>query len=313
MISKKVIISGSIVYDRIMDFPGFFKEHILADQVHILNVSFTLDNVRESFGGTAGNIAYNLSLLKTPTQVLGVVGDDFTSYSHWLKAKNVDISKVKKISGRNTASAYIITDKADNQISAFYPGPLGSSYCRIAKNINNIAIAIVSPELKTRMLEYVKIYKSRKIPYIFDPGQQLTSFTSAELKFMIGGARLVIGNDYEIKLILKKLKLTQDKLNKLADIVVVTRGAKGSIIYNAGKKINIPAVKVTKVIDPTGAGDAYRAGLVKGLIEGWPLAKAGRVAALVATYTVEKAGTQTHKFTYKEIQNRYYKHFKEKL
>ncbi len=313
MIKQKVIVSGSLVYDRIMDFPGFFKDHILADQVHILNVSFTLHKITESFGGTAGNIAYNLSLLNVPTQVLGVVGDDFISYSHWLKAKKVDISQVKKVFGHQTASAYIITDKSDNQISAFYPGPLDHNYCRVAKTINNIALAIISPEFKARMLEYARIYKGRKISYIFDPGQQLTSFTRAELKYLISGAKVVMGNDYEIKLILKKLNLTLAQLNKLTAIVVVTLGAKGSTIYADNKKINIPPVKVKKVIDPTGAGDAYRAGFIKGLIEGWPLAKVGRLASLIATYTVDKEGTQTHEFTYQEIQNRYYKHFKEKL
>ncbi len=305
-----VLVSGSIVFDRIMNFPGYFKDHILPDKVHILNVSFSLYRIQESFGGTAGNIAYNLSLLKQPAKVLGLIGDDFTKYASWLKKHKVDISKVKKVKGEPTASAYIMTDKSDNQITGFYPGPLDAKYCQVVRNIKNIALAIVSPDFKLRMLEYVKIYKELGVPYIFDPGQQITSFTVPELRRVIKGAKVLIGNDYEIELILRKLKLKLKSLEKMVEILIITKGVKGSAIYSDNKKIRIPSAKVINVTDPTGAGDAYRAGLIKGLLANYPLAKVGRLASLTGAYAVEKQGTQVHTFNLKEFNQRYKKNFK---
>ncbi|MCD4760682.1 carbohydrate kinase family protein [bacterium] len=305
----KILVSGSIVYDRIMVFPGFFKDHILPNQTHILNVSFTLHKTEESFGGTGGNIAYNLALLRQPVVLLGLVGHDFARYDKWLKKNKVDISKVKKSKDDPTASAYIMTDKADNQISGFYPGPMDVRYCHIVKKIKNIGLAIISPDFKPRMLEYAKIYNELGVPYIFDPGQQVTSFTVPELRRMVKGASMLIGNDYEIKLILDKLALSSSKLEKLVDVLVVTRGAQGSEIYSENKKIKIPPAKVKNIVDPTGAGDAYRAGLIKGLLAGTSLGKAGRLASLIGAYAVEHQGTQAHKFTLKEFESRYNKVF----
>ena len=261
--SKKILVSGSIVYDRIMVFPGFFKDHILPDQTHILNVSFTLQRTDESFGGTAGNIAYNLSLLREPAMLLGLVGHDFTRYSKWLKKNKIDFSKVKQSKEHPTSSAYIMTDKADNQIAGFYPGSTDVKYCSLVKKIKNPSLAIISPDFKPRMIEYVRLYKALGIDYIFDPGQQVISFTAPELRIVINGAKVLIGNDYEIKLILNKLKFNSSKLEKLVDILIITKGAKGSEIYSSEGKIKIAPVKVKNIIDPTGAGDAYRAGLIK--------------------------------------------------
>ena len=311
--NKKILVSGSIVYDRIMSFPGFFKDHILAGQTHILNVSFTLHKVKESFGGTGGNIAYNLSLLKQPVVLLGSVGHDFSRYQKWLKQNKIDISKIKKDHGEPTASAYIMTDKADNQISGFYPGPTDVRYCHLVKNIRNVSLAIISPDFKLRMLEYAKLYKILKIPYIFDPGQQITSFSKIELKKMISGAKVLIGNDYEIKLILDKTGLNLSQLGKLAESLVVTSGAKGSQIYNQGKKINIRPAKTKKIIDPTGAGDAYRAGFISGLIAGNDLKRAGQLGSLLGAYAVEHQGTQAHHFSLKEFIKRYKNNYKEQL
>jgi adenosine kinase len=303
--NKKVLVSGSIVYDRIMDFPGLFKDHILPNQTHILNVSFTLQRTDESFGGTAGNIAYNLSLLREPATLLGLVGHDFGRYGKWLKKNKIDFSYVDKSKDDPTASAYIMTDKADNQITGFYPGPMDVKYCSLVKKIKNPSLAIVSPDFKPRMIEYVRLYKELVIDYIFDPGQQVTSFTALELKRVINGAKVLIGNDYEIKLILNKLKLNPAKLQKLVDILIITKGAQGSEIYSKDKAIKIKAVKVKNIIDPTGAGDAYRAGLIKGLVSGSSLQKAGQLASTIAAYAVERQGTQVHKFTLKEFTNRY--------
>ncbi|MDD5290532.1 MAG: carbohydrate kinase family protein [Patescibacteria group bacterium] len=306
---NKIVVSGSLVYDRIMDFPGEFKDHILPDKIHILNVSFTINKLRESFGGTAGNIAYNLSLLGEKPIILGMAGTDFFKYEKWLKNRKIDISKIGKSKKELTASAYIITDRADNQITGFYPGPRDKKYCRVAKKIKNVKIAIVSPEAKERMLGYVKVYKKLNIPYVFDPGQQITSFSRKELERAVAGSKVLIGNDYEIQLIVNRLRLNLGKLRGMTEMLVITKGAQGSEIYHEGKTIKIPAAKPKNTSDPTGAGDAYRAGLIRGLMEGWPLEKTGRLAALVAVYTVEKYGTQTHYFSWKGLKKRYRENF----
>lgn len=306
---KKVLVSGSIVYDRIMDFSGLFQDHILPHQTHILNVSFTLQKTSESFGGTAGNIAYNLSLLKEPTVLLGLVGNDFGRYSSWLNKNKIDFSYVKQFKDCPTASAYIMTDQADNQISGFYPGPTDVNYCSLVKKISKPSLAIISPDFKPRMIEYVRLYKELGIDYIFDPGQQITSFTTPELRRLIKGAKVLIGNDYEIKLILDKLSMSPQKLEKLVDILVVTKGAKGSEIYSKDGKIVITPTKVKSVVDPTGAGDAYRAGFIKGLVSGASLEKSGQLASTIAAYAVECRGTQVHKFNLKEFTNRYKKNY----
>jgi len=303
--NKKVIVSGSIVYDRIMDFPGLFKDHILPDQTHILNVSFTLSRTNESFGGTAGNIAYNLSLLKEPTILLGLVGHDFPRYANWLKKNKIDFSYVEQSKEDPTASAYIMTDQADNQIAGFYPGSTDINYCSLVKKIKSPSLAIVSPDYKPRMIEYIRLYKELGIDYIFDPGQQVTSFTVSELKNLIKGAKVLIGNDYEIKLILNKLRFDTDSLGRLVDVLVVTKGAQGSQIYSRDGRIDIKPARVKYVVDPTGAGDAYRAGFIKGLVSGSSLEKAGQLASTIAAYAVEHQGTQVHKFTLKEFTNRY--------
>jgi len=304
-----ILVSGSLVYDRIMDFPGEFKDHILPDKIHILNVSFTINKLRESFGGTAGNIAYNLSLLGEKPIILGIGGTDFFKYEEWLAKQKIDISRIRK-SGRDlTASAYIITDQTDNQITGFYPGPRERNYCRVAKKIKNVKIAIVSPDAKERMLAYLKIYKKSKVPYIFDPGQQIISFSRKELSEAIAGSKVLIGNDYEIQLILKRLGINLAGLKKMIEILVITKGAKGSEIHSGTRVIKIPPARPKNTSDPTGAGDAYRAGLIKGLVEDWPLEKTGRLAGLVAVYTVEKYGTQTHRFSWAGLKKRYRENF----
>ncbi len=310
---RKIFVSGSVAYDRIMDFNGKFKDHILPDKIHILNVSFVVDKIKENFGGTAGNIAYNLALLGERPVILSPVGEDFNRYKEWLSQKNIDISYIKEMRGESTAAANIMTDQDDNQITGFYPGPLDVSYCDAAENIDDIKIAIISPEFVKRMIRYVEIYKKKNIPYIFDPGQQITALTVGELSSAIDGARILIANDYEVQLILSMLGLSQKSLEIMLDILVITKGAKGSIIYNNGRKIIIPPAKPKNTCDPTGAGDAYRAGFIKGLAEGWPLEKTGRLAGLVAVYTVEKYGTQTHEFIWDELAKRYRENFGEEL
>jgi adenosine kinase len=205
-----------------------------------------------------------------------------------------------------------MTDKADNQITGFYGG------AKIQPPIPPLsggqdAMAIVSPDWVARMIEYVKIFKRFKVPYIFDPGQQITALNAGQLKLAIGGAKVLIGNDYEIQLILNKLKISLGKLQKMVEILIITKGGEGSEIHQGGREIKIAAAKPKKVLDPTGAGDAYRAGFIKGLIMGWPLEKCGKLAATVAVYTVEKYGTQTHRFSWQELGKRYEENYEERL
>jgi len=345
-----ILVCGSLAYDHIMDFPGKFSEHILAGKTHILNLSFTVNAVKESFGGTGGNIAYNLALLGGRPKIIAVAGKDFSRYKKWLKKNKIDAEYVKVVKTELTASAYIMTDKADNQITAYYPGAkdiIKLNYLKIigsglAENFKKLVsdkitialdsprilrggndkreggndkrtIAIIAPDIVVRMAGYAKIFRQNKIPYIFDPGQQVAYYSADELKYSILGAKMLIGNDYEIQLILNKLKIKLGALEKMAEILVITKGGQGAEIYNKNKKIVVPAAKKKAVVDPTGAGDAYRAGFIKGLIMDWPLKKCARLASVVAAYAVENQGTQNHRFNWPEVNKRYKDNYNESL
>ncbi len=292
-----------------MDFPGRFSEHILAEKTHILNLSFTVKGIKESFGGTGGNIAYNLSMLGEKPKLIAVVGKDFSKYKNWLLKNKIDISGVKIVKNELTANAHILTDKDDNQITTFYAGSK-ISLANIVKN-EKAKLAIIAPDIVARMVEYAKIFRQNNIPYIFDPGQQTAYYSVKELKDSIKGAKMLIGNDYEIQLILDKLKIKLKQLIKVAEILVITKGGKCSEIYNKNKKIIVPTAKKKVSIDTTGAGDAYRAGFIKGMIMDWSLVKCAQLASVVAAYVVESQGTQNHKFTLKEIKKRYKINYKE--
>jgi adenosine kinase len=311
----KALVTGSIAYDRIMDFPGFFKDQILPEKIHILNVSFLVKELKESFGGTAGNIAYNLALLGERPIILANVGaKDFILYEAWLRKNKIDLSQIKILPHQHTASAYIITDQADNQIAGFYPGAINEPVTKNLKSkILNLKydLAIVSPQNPVDMVKLPKLFKQKNIPYIFDPGQQTTSLSGSQLKQAILGSQVLIGNDYEINLISKKTGWQNGDLLKKTKILVTTLGEKGSVIKQGDKVYKVPPAKPRNTSDPTGAGDAYRAGLIFGLLKNWPLPKVGRLAALVSVYTVEKYGTQTHKFTWAELAQRYQQNFKD--
>ena len=307
-----------MAYDRIMDFPGKFSEHIIAGKTHILNLSFTVKAVKESFGGTGGNIAYNLALLGGKPKLIAVAGKDFSKYAAWLKKNNIDTSGVKVVKDELTASAYIMADKDDNQITAYCPGSkeiILDSRLRgnDKREGGNDKIAIIAPDIVARMREYAKIFRQNDLPYIFDPGQQIAYYSAKELRYAIKGAKMLIGNDYEIQLILNKLKIKLSVLEKMVEILVVTKGGRGAEIYNQNKKIVVPAAKKKAAIDPTGAGDAFRAGFIKGLIMDWPLLKCARLAMAVSAYAVENQGTQNHRFTWVEVKKRYKENYHEKL
>lgn len=302
MNKQKILVSGSLAYDKIMDFNGQLKDHIMIDKIHKLSVSFMVNKLKINFGGTAGNIAYNLKLLDLEPIIISQAGDDFLNYKKWLLKNKISLEQIKIIKNKNTATAYIITDKVDNQITALHLATMGvpvNINQQKIKKIGKVDLAIVSPGNKEDMLKAVKVYKKMGITYIADPGQQIPVFNSQEMDNFIKGARVLIVNDYEFDLIRKKITKTQKQIEKMVEILVITYGSVGSKIFSNNKMIKIKAVQPQKIADPTGAGDAYRAGLIKGLIEGWELKKSGELAAWVAKHAVEHYGTQEHKFRYK--------------
>ena len=309
----KILVSGSVAYDQIMNFPGRFRDNILPEKIHVLNVSFFIKQLQEGFGGTAGNIAYNLSLLGERPVILARAGADFGRYATWLKSHRLDISQIQIDRNEKTAAAYIITDQDDNQIAGFYPGAAKIPYHFKSDFKLKNCWAIVAPDNPVNMANFVRLYQNKKIPYIFDLGQQVASLTRQQLRPAIRGAKVFIANDYELSLTLKKTGWSLATLQKQVEILVVTLGVGGSRIYQAGRQLKIPAAKPKNTVDPTGAGDAYRAGLLYGLIKAWPLEKAGRLASLVAVYTVEKYGTQTHYFNWPNLKRRYRQNFGQPL
>jgi adenosine kinase len=307
-----IYISGSIAYDRIMDFPGKLSDHILPDKIHILNVCFTVNGMVEKFGGTAGNIAYSLSLLNERPLILATIGKDFSTYFDWLKKNNISEDGIKIIHEELTAGAYIITDKADNQITGFNPGSMKYPSEYSFKNTDSkSSIGIISPGNLQDMIEYAKSFREKRIPYICDPGQSLTQWDSETLRAWLHGSMLLISNDYELEMIMKMTGMDKKRLLNLTGTIITTLGEKGSLISTAQSDLDIPPAKVQSVVDPTGAGDGYRAGLLKGIVTGKDIETAAKMGAVVAAYAVEKYGTQEHRYTYEEFAERYSENFGE--
>jgi len=314
--NNTILVSGSIAYDYVMSFPDYFQNHILANKIHNLNVSFSVNKLNFSFGGTSANICYSLSLLEESPYLLAHIGKDSDKYEKHLESTNIISDYLVTDKSAYTAGAYIMTDRKDNQITAFYPGPQSKTLNNKLKNIKSVDVAIISAELKERMLAYASYYQKNNISYIFDPGQQVISFNKLEMKKMIKGAGIIVGNDYEIEIIKQRLSLNLNELKKQVKTLVITKGDKGSVIYDSNKIYKIKAVKAKKLVDPTGAGDAYRAGLIKGIIldkENIDWQRAGNLASLVASYAVAHLGTQVHKFGWTEIKKRYKVEFNDSL
>jgi adenosine kinase len=311
--ARTIIVYGSLAYDRVMDFPGKFRDNFLPNKLHLINVSFSVPKLTENFGGTAGNITYNLSLLRGKPIILAEAGNDFTKYDKWLAKLKVDTGCIYSVKDLVTASAYIITDKEDNQITGFYSGAMQRHYRSFPNTIFKNTLVVISPGNCKDMSTLVKVCTKKQIPFIYDPGQQIPHLTKNELAWGVKNSLVFIGNDYEISLVAHRLNISEKILIQHANILIKTLGAKGSEIWHKGKCIKISAFKPRQVIDPTGAGDAYRAGLVIGLLRHWSIAKIGRFASLVASYAVEQYGTQKHEFTQVELERRYFKCFKESL
>jgi adenosine kinase len=301
----KVLICGSIAYDNIMVFDGRFKDHILPDQIHILNVAFLVPSLRREWGGCAGNIGYNLKLLGGDPLVMATVGDDAGPYLQHLDELGLPRVHVRNVEGTLTAQAFITTDLDDNQITAFHPGAMTFSHQnRIGADIG-AGLAIVAPDGRDGMVQHVQQLAAAKIPFVFDPGQGLPMFAGDELLQMVDAATYVAVNDYEGKLLEEKTGRKLAELATLVDALIVTRGAEGSIIYAEGQRHDIPCVKAEKIVDPTGCGDAYRGGLLYGISQGLGWEKTGRLASVMGAIKIGHRGGQNHRPSRADIAARY--------
>ena len=289
-----ILVCGSLAFDTIMVFPDQFRKHILPDQIHILNVSFLVPEMRREFGGTAGNIAYNLKLLgETPT-VMATVGHDFGPYAQRFEALGLPMRHVRTVDGQFTGQAFITTDIDDNQITAFHPGAMGYAHYNSVTDAPGVKLAIVSPDGRDGMIQHARELTEAGIPYVFDPGQGLPMFSGDELMSMMKGAVALAVNDYEARVVEQKTGRSTADIAKTVGAVVVTRGAEGSTVHTREGKTDVAALPAERVVDPTGCGDAFRSGLLYGLARGWPLAKCAQLGAVMGSIKIGYRGGQNH-------------------
>ncbi|MBL1321611.1 MAG: carbohydrate kinase family protein [Methylophaga sp.] len=303
------LICGSFAYDTIMVFPDQFKNHILPDKVHMLNVSFLVPNLRREFGGCAGNIAYNLKLLGDEPIPMGTVGSDFTSYATWMDKHGINRRHVHVKEGSYTAQAFITTDMDDNQITAFHPGAMNLAHETLISEAKDISIAIVSPDGRDGMIQHAQQLHEAGIPFIFDPGQGLPMFDGDDLLNFAKQATYITLNDYEAQLFQDRTGLSPNEIAEHVEALIITRGGEGSYIYTDGNRLDIPSAKVGQLADPTGCGDAYRAGLLHGIMHGKDWETTGRIASLLGAIKIEQHGTQNHTFTMDEFAERFEQSF----
>ena len=300
---KNILICGSIAYDSIMVFQDQFKNHILPDQIHNLNICFYVPEMKKNFGGTAGNIAYNLKLLRSNPLIMATHGDDFELYSNWLDSLDISKKYMKKITGMFTAQAFITTDQDDNQITAFHPGAMIQAHTNSIANVeDSIDLAIIAPDGRDAMIQHAQQCYKANIPFIFDPGQGLPMFTAEELITFIEQASYIAVNDYEAKLLQDKTGLTVEKITSKVKAFIVTKGAHGSEIYTDDEMIKIDAIKASNLVDPTGCGDAFRSGLIYGISAGWDWHKTGKLASVMGAIKIGFEGGQNHQPTIHEIE-----------
>ena len=306
---KNILVTGSMAYDTIMVFPDRFRNHLLADQLHILNVCFLTPEMRREFGGTAGNIAYNLKLLGEAPLLMATVGEDIDPYLTRLGELGIDAKLLKRIPGQFTAQAFITTDMDDNQITAFHPGAMNHSHENRIGTELGAGLAIIGPDGKDGMLEHSRQCAAHGIPFLFDPGQGLPMFSGEELLEMVRLASYLAVNDYEGKMLAEKTGRPLESLAGELKALVVTLGALGSQVYAGGQCIEIPLVKADAEVDPTGCGDAYRAGLLYGIARGWDWEKTGRLASLMGSIKIASRGPQNHRPSRTELGDRFKKAF----
>ncbi len=301
----KTLICGSLAYDTIMVFGDRFKNHILPEQIHILNVSFLVPDMRREFGGCAGNIAYNLKLLGGEPLIMATIGDDSAPYLHRLKQLGLDAGHVREVAGTFTAQAFITTDLDDNQITAFHPGAMTQSHQNRISDARDVSLGIISPDGRDGMLQHAREFHAAGIPFFFDPGQGLPMFDGEELMAFLKLADYCTVNDYEAKLLTERTGRTLEQLAGEVEALIVTLGGSGSQIYTGNRRIDIPVATPEALIDPTGCGDAYRAGLLYGIGKGWDWEKTGRLASLMGSIKIAHRGGQNHKLTQDDIAGRY--------
>jgi adenosine kinase len=304
--SRIVLATGSVAFDYILTFKGRFRDHIMPNQVHILNLSFLVDHFERRRGGVAANYAYTLSLLGQPSAILATAGADAAEYRQWLEGLGVECSGLKLLEGETTATGFTTTDLDDNQITGYYGGAMNrAGEVGLADTQVKPAAVIVGPNGPAGMTRLTQECREAGIPFVYDPAHQLPHMSKEDLEAGCRGAWILIGNDYELELIRQRTGRGVEQLLELASIVVTTLGRDGSRIESAAGRVEIPPAAARREVDPTGAGDAYRSGLVAGLLRGLPVSEAGRIASLASAYVVEQGGTIEHRYTLAEFADRY--------
>jgi adenosine kinase len=299
------LICGSLAFDTIMVFQDQFKNHILPDKIHALSVAFYVPEMRREFGGTAGNIAYNLQLLEGKPLIMATVGEDFAPYTQWLDQHGLNKTHIKTIPNSFTAQAFITTDTDDNQITAFHPGAMTESHQNSVKDAQDISLAVIAPDGRDGMFQHARECFEAGIPFLFDPGQGLPMFNGEELLQFIEMADYLAVNDYESQIIQDKTGLSLDQLASKVKALIVTLGGSGSQIYADGQRYDIPCVTADSIVDPTGCGDAYRAGLLYGIAQGWDWLTCGRLASTMGAIKIASRGGQNHKPSRAQIEEIY--------
>lgn len=300
----RALICGSLAFDTIMVFQDRFKEHILPDRIHMLNVSFLVPQMRREFGGCAGNIAYNLRLLGDLGYPMATAGRDFAPYAEWLDRCGVPRDYVRIVESEHTAQAFITTDLDDNQITAFHPGAMQQSHLNEVGSAKGVTLGIVAPDGREGMIAHAAQFAAAGIPFLFDPGQGLPMFGAQELDRFVEQATWVAVNDYEWQMMVQKTGWSVADVASRVKALIVTRGAKGSVIHAGGREIAIPCAEARQVVDPTGCGDAYRAGLLHGLLNGLDWETTGRIASVMGAVKIESRGTQNHQLSRAELEER---------
>jgi adenosine kinase len=308
-----ILITGSVAFDYLMTFPGIFKEQILPERLEKISLSFLVDSMSRQRGGIAPNIAYTMALLGEHPRVMATVGEDFEEYRHWLESKGIDTTHMQVVPGLYTASFFATTDRTNAQIATFYPGAMGVAAQQSLRDIQNRPdLVIVSPNSPEAMTKFAAECRELKIPYLYDPSQQILRLEGTELVRDMDGAHFLFVNDYEFSLVSKKTGLNLEHMLQHVDVIIVTRGKDGSTVYAAGKEYNVPIFPEVCIVDPTGVGDAFRGGFLAGYSRGWSWELCGQMGSLAATYCLEKKGTQNHSFTRLEFVKRFREHFDDK-
>jgi adenosine kinase len=305
----RILLLGSIAYDNIMVFEGRFREHILPDQIHMLNVAFLVPDLRREYGGCAANIAYNLAMLGGEPVIMATVGQDAEAYFRRLAALGIARTHVREVADTFTAQAFITTDLDDNQITAFHPGAMSHSHLNHVAEAQDVGLAIIAPDGREGMLQHAQELKEANIPFVFDPGQGLPMFSGKELLDFVKLASYVAVNSYEGKMLEERTEKSLQELAGMVRALIVTHGGEGSHIYTGGQRLDIPCVKVEDIVDPTGCGDAYRAGLLYGLARGMEWRATGQLASLMGALKIGSRGGQNHRASRAQIEALYAKHF----